>query len=159
MLQQVEKHGLWQKVSTPQNRSANGEWSLEDTQRWETVDRLLAQASIFAESKCDKKKSGQLPWSPELKLSGKTLLYWKLRYREYTSRKFNQVMLDCLAVACKIAAEEIVWLSCANIRKKIRGARKQHKKVKLNAVELREIYMTDQAQFLASLHGMLDVSA
>ena len=42
---------------------------------------------------------------------------------------------------------------------KFRDARKAHKKVKLNAIELRELHMNDPAQFLAALHGMPDVSA
>ena len=159
MLHLVEKHGIWQKVTDLHKLSTNGEWSSDATQQWESVDRLLAQARIFAEHKCGKKKSGHLPWSPELRLSGETLLYWKLRYRKYTSRNLKQKMLDRLAADCKIPAEEIAWLSCANIRTKVREARKEHKQVKINATELRELHMTDQAHFLAALHGMSDVSA
>ena len=159
MLQQVAKHGIWQKVTNLQARSESGEWNQDDVQQWETVDCLLAQARAFAENKCGKKKSGFLPWSPELKHSGETLLYWKLRHREYTSRNVNQRMLDCLASDCKISAEEVAWLSCTNIHKKVKEAREAHKQVKLNATELRQSYMTDQAELLAALHGMSDVTA
>ena len=124
VLKQIEKHGMWQKVTNLQARSGSREWNQDDVQQWEMVDRLLAQARAFAENKCGTKKSGLLPWSPELKHSGETLLYWKLRHRTYTSRTVNQCMLDCLASDCKISVEEVAWLSCTNIQEKVKEARK-----------------------------------
>ena len=100
-----------------------------------------------------------MPWSPELQLSGQTLLYWRYRIREVTSRKSNQLMLDKLAAVCKISEEDIAWLSIANICAKIRVAKIKHKQVKLDAAELRETYMTEQGVLLAALQGMSEVAA
>ena len=159
MLKQIAKHDVLHKVEHLRMRSQSGNWTIEDTKQWEIVDRIMAQARTFSENKCTKKKSGQMPWSPELKLSGETLLYWRLRIREHTSRKTNQNMLDTLAVSCSIAAEDIAWASFNRIRNKIGEAKKKHKQVKMDAEALREQYMTDQAQFIAALHGMSDVAA
>ena len=68
-------------------------------------------------------------------------------------------MLDRLASNCKISADKVAWLSCTNIQNKVKEAQKAHKQVKLNATELRENYMTYQAELLAALHGMSNVSA
>ena len=159
MLQQIAKHDVIQKVEHLQERSASGTWNEVDTRQWEIVDRILGQARTCAEKKCGNKKSGQMPWSPELKLSGETLLYWQTRLRHFTSGKINQNMLDRLAVSCKIPADDILWVTCSGIYNKIKEARINHKKVKTNAAELRETHMTDQAQFIAALQGMSDVAA
>ena len=47
----------------------------------------------------------------------------------------------------------------ANICSRIRDAKTKHKQVKLDAAELRESYMTEQAALLAALHGMSEVAA
>ena len=159
MLKQIAQHDVLQKVEHLRTRSESGNWNHEDTQRWEKVDRILAQAQSCAEKKCSKKKSGRIPWSPELKVSGETLMYWRLRICEHTSRKTNQNMLDTLAASCSRAEEDIAWASFNTIRTKIREAKKHHKQVKLEAADLREQYMTNQAQFIAALQGMLDVAA
>jgi hypothetical protein len=44
--------------------------------------------------KCPATRTGQYPWSPELDRAGNRFLYWKLRLREYTSRKINTVTLN-----------------------------------------------------------------
>ena len=159
MLIQMEKHNVIQKVQQLQMRSDSGEWSDEDTTEWEVIDKILAQARTCAESKCSKKKSGQLPWSPELKLSGETLLYWRLRIREHTSKQKNQRMQDILAASCHISEVEKERLSVTDLILRIKEAKARHKQVKLNAIELRETYMSEQAELLAALHGMSDVAA
>ena len=161
MLQQLEKHDVVHKIEQLKERSASGNWNQADTQQWEAIDQILAQARTCAENRCrkKKKKSGHMPWSPELKLSGESLLYWRMRIREHTSGKTNQSRLDKLAIACKIPAEDIAYMSVTNICKKIQKAKKNHKQVKLEAAELRETHMHDQAQFIAALQGMTDVAA
>jgi ribonuclease HI/exonuclease III len=159
MLAHIAKHDVLNKVETLRQRSESGQWTEDDTQQWEAVDRIMAQARICSEHKCSKKNSGQKVWSPELKATGETLLYWRLRIREHTSRKSNQFTLDRLAGSCKISAEDVAYLSVPAIIGKIREARHNHKQVKIAAADLREAHMTDQAQFLAALHNMSDVAA
>jgi hypothetical protein len=104
-------------------------------------------------------KSGLMPWSPELKKSGETLLYWRYRIQEHTSRKCNQIMLDRLATSCNISEIDRGWLSVANICNKIRDAKSKHKKVKLDAAELRKTHLNEQAVLLAALQRMSKVAA
>jgi hypothetical protein len=159
MLQQIAKHDVLSKVENLRVRSQSGNWNPDDTQQWETVDRIMAQVRLYAERKCTKKKSGMMPWSPDLKLLGETLLYWRYRIREHTSGKTNQKRLDELAESCSILADDIAWASLNRIPTKIGEAKLNHKKVKTAAAELREQHMTNQAQFIAALHGMSDVAA
>jgi hypothetical protein len=71
----------------------------------------MAQAQSYAGGKYTKKKSGMMPWSPDLKLTGETLLYWRYCICEHTSGKTNQKRLDELADLCSILAEDIAWAS------------------------------------------------
>ena len=161
MLRQFEKHDVQGKVAKLRERSDSGTWTQADTRQWEIVDRILTQARLCAEAKCNKKrkKSGGIPWSPELQLTGRALLYWRLRIREHTSRKTNQAMLDLLADECSVSDEEKVWMSIANICSKIREAKQRHKQVKLDAAKHRELYMCEQAELLAALQDMPDEAA
>ena len=118
MLKHIAKHEVIRKVDNLRQRSASGLWNAADTIQWEIVDRILSQARACAESQCGKKQSGQIAWSPELKLSGETLLYWHMRLREFTRGKINQNMLDRLAKSCKIPADEVIWVTCSEIYKK-----------------------------------------
>ena len=63
MLQQIEKHRVLRKVAELSLRSESNEWTTTDTQQWEIVDRILAQARSYAKRKCNKKKkkSGHMP--------------------------------------------------------------------------------------------------
>ncbi len=81
MLQFIHKHRILEKVNDLVRISDSGKWTSNEIATWEQVDKLLVNARIMAESKCPKKKSGHLPWSPELMLAGKRLLYWKLRLK------------------------------------------------------------------------------
>jgi ribonuclease HI len=161
MIEQLDKHQVVRKVEELRQQSESNVWTETNTKQWEIVDRIMEQARSYAERKCNKKKkkSGHMPWSPELKLSGQTLLYWRYRIREKTSRKTNQIMLDSLAAACNIAEEDIAWASIATICSRIKEAKIQHKRVKQDAAQLRETYMTEQAALFSALHNMPEVAA
>ena len=159
MLEQITNHNVASRVTQLRARSDNGQWTAEDTKQWETIDSIMAQARTCSENKCNKKKSGQIPWSPELKMSGETLLYWRLRIREFTSRQINQSILETLAASCKISEIDRDRLSAVAIISRIRDAKKNHKQVKIDAVEHRETYMKEEATLLATLHGMSDIAA
>jgi hypothetical protein len=115
MMKQLTQHNVVQQVELLRLRSESGEWNDADTEKWETIDCTIAQARICAESSCSKKKSGQKPWSPELKRSGETLLYWRLRIQEYTSRRTNQQIQDELPALCNIPEDERVRLSLTEL--------------------------------------------
>ena len=108
----------------------------------------------MAENKCPRRKSGQLPWSPELMRAGKRLLYWKMRLRALTSRHVNTQHLSELEGLLEISQEDLLPLHCQLIWTKIRRAKRSLTKVQTNAAELRETHLTDMALLQADLHGM-----
>ena len=52
MLQQIAKHNVLSKVENLNLRLQSGNWNPEDTQQWEIVDQIMAQARSYAERKC-----------------------------------------------------------------------------------------------------------
>ena len=106
MKQHVTKHNLLHKIQRLQRLSDNNQWSDACIQEWETIDKLLSEARMASERKCKAKRTGQLPWSPALQKSGRTLLYWRLRLREFTSNNVNKRMCDQLAVQLQLSATE-----------------------------------------------------
>ena len=85
------------RIANLVHQSVLGLWGDREVLEWEAVDLLLAQGRIAAENKCPKRKSGSLPWSPDLDLAGKLVQYWRLRLREFTARSTNCTALDKLA--------------------------------------------------------------
>jgi hypothetical protein len=56
MMRQIGKHDVLRKVEMLKQTSENNKWTPADTQQWEILDRILAQARYYAESKCNKKR-------------------------------------------------------------------------------------------------------
>ena len=98
----VEIHGLVDRVTELQTQSESGHWTTEQVEEWEIIDNLLEEGRAGGEAKCPSKRSGMLPWSPVLDRAGKSLLYWKLRVREFMSRNVNLDLLDKLAEAVNL---------------------------------------------------------
>ena len=50
--------------------------SQQDIDKFEALDKLLTQGLKQADRKCRKPKMGNTPWSPELSLARKAIVYW-----------------------------------------------------------------------------------
>ena len=111
----IEKHRIIEKVNDLVQISESGQWSSKDVAQWEQIDKVLANARIMAENKCPTRKSGQLPWSPELMLAGKRLLYWKMRVRAIRSRHVNTRHLLELESLLNVSHEDTLPLTCQSI--------------------------------------------
>jgi hypothetical protein len=112
LLTHVTVHNIEEKLDLLVTKSESTDpWTAEDTVSWEQLDSILAQGRAAAEAKCPAKRTGALPWSPDLDCAGKRFLYWKICLREFTSKFTNSVTLERLAGEVPIAADDQLWLS------------------------------------------------
>ena len=156
----IAVHGLIDKVAELQAISEKGNWSEAEVKDWEIIDNLLEQGRAAAEAKCPSKRSGTLPWSPELNRAGKQLRYWQMRTREFTSRYLNYAQLERLAAEVNIPSDEQEWLPSATVHTHCRKARKALKEeVKKDAASLRTLHLEATARLSATLHKMSDEAA
>ena len=151
---QLERHNIEAKVIKLQQDSERGEWTDGSVEEWERLDCLLAEARRSAERKCKVKRSGQHPWSPALRASGQTWLYWKMRMRTFTGFPANAEVLAAMATELKIPDGDQKHHPSLFIRTKIRQSKQQHKKVKAEAQRLRDEHLIERASFLSATHGM-----
>jgi hypothetical protein len=112
-----------------------------------------------AEAKCTVKRTGSLPWSPELDKVGKRYLYWKLHLREFTSRITNVKQLEKLATTLEIPQAEQDWLASKSVLLNCRNAQKAFTAVKKDTAATREVHMAEQAKLLAALHKWTEAAA
>ena len=151
---QVEKHNLEAKVLQLQQQSEEGNWTDLLVEEWEQIDGILAESRLAAERKCKAKRTGLLPWSPDLQTSGRTVLYWRMRMRAFTGRYVNVAELHKLETMIPIAAPDMEHLPALAVRGKIRQSLRNHKSVKADAQRLREEHLIERATFLSATHGM-----
>lgn len=159
MTKHVASNDIEAKVASLILKSDAGKWSDDDTSEWEKIDDLLRQGRKAAEAICPAKKSGSLPWSPELDRAGKNLLYWKIRCREFTSGKTNTAFLEELATSLQLPSDSTEWKPSHEVRAEARKARCVQKKVKQDAADLRESHMSATAKLASALHGSSEASA
>ena len=159
MLKHIALHGVVDQLNKLQLSSENGTWGDSDIQAWEKIDHLLVLGRTAAENKCPPKKSGKYPWSPDLDLAGRTVLYWKLRLREFTSRDSNLMIIDRLALSLHLTDEDKDWMPSKEAVMKLRSAVRSFKKVKSEAAELREGHLAEMANLTSALHRMLAAAA
>ena len=146
MLHHISVHNLVEKVSTLKQHSANGAWPANDTSNWELIDELLVQGRAAAEAKCPAKQTGGLPWSPELDLAGKRLLYWRLRCRKFTSGITNIIFLESLASSLQLTADDTAWKTAVEVRTLARRANKALRLVKTEAAIRRAEHLSAAAK-------------
>jgi hypothetical protein len=103
MLITIERHNLAAKVFYLQRLSECGQWSEDQVREWESIDRVLEAARISSERKCKAKKSGSAPCSPALKITGKSILYWRTRLCEITGAQASNTWLANLAKSIGLA--------------------------------------------------------
>jgi hypothetical protein len=159
MLKTIERHGLAAKVFTLQRLSESGQWSEEQVGEWESIDRILEEARTSSERKCKAKKSGSAPWSPALKVTGKSILYWRTRLREITGAKASNTWLANLAKSIGIAESAADCHSYLEMRANLKKARMDHSAAKQEAAALREEFLKERGKFLAATQGMSEHAA
>ena len=147
------------RVANLAHQSDLGLWSDREIVEWEAIDLLLAQGRTAAENKCPKRKSGSLPWSPDLDLAGKKVQYWKLRLREFTARRSNDTALEKLANSVELKDEDRQWKTSREVCVFFSAAKQAMKQVKANAAALRQDHLDDMAKLSSSLHNMSQPSA
>jgi hypothetical protein len=159
MLKQIHTHRILDRVGQLKTVSECGQWTSDHATEWERIDRVLADARTTSERQCQAKGSGQTPWSPTLKKAGLTLLYWRLRLREYTSAQVNMQTLYDLEQSIGLDKTETAGQSYTTVRAKIRKARRDHNASKAEATKLREEFLRERATFLAATQGMSEAAA
>ena len=159
MLIKIERHGLAAKVFTLQQISECGQWTEEQVREWESIDWILEEARISSERKCKAKKSGSAPWSPALKITGKSILYWRTRLCEITSSQASNTWLANLAKSIGLAASETESQSYQEMRAQLKKARMDHSAAKQEAAALREEFLRERGKFLAATQGMSEHAA
>lgn len=105
----IETQCIESRIADLLHQSNLGHWSDRQVVEWEAIDLLLDHGQTAAENKCPKRKSGSLPWSPDLDRAGRTVQYWRLRMREFTTRLTNHSTLERLANSLEITEEHKQW--------------------------------------------------
>ena len=106
LLKYYETHDILKRVTKLQAKSDKGSLQTGDVAEWEILDRLITEGRRSAENKCAKKRSGQLPWSPELERAGLEVLYWKMRQRAFSGGVLNAEISCALAQRLSIPEQE-----------------------------------------------------
>jgi hypothetical protein len=143
MLKTIERHGLVAKVFNLQRLSESGQWSEEQVSKWESINRILEEARISSEWKCKAKKSGSAPWSPALKITGKSILYWRTRLRALTGMQASDEWLANLAKSIGLAASETASQLYQEMRANLKKARIDHLAAKQAATRLRADFLKE----------------
>ncbi|WP_317203177.1 hypothetical protein, partial [Janthinobacterium sp.] len=145
MLEHIDYHRIEDCIARLVELSVAGSWGQDEVLEWERIDNSLAQARQAAESNCPTKRPGKHPWSPDFDLAGKKVLYWKLQMREFTARAKNDTTRDALAAALGFEDDKKQPKTREEVYQLLRDARRNMRKVKSQASELREDHLAQTA--------------
>ena len=144
-------HNLVQRVDELQKSSKEGKWCDESVMEYEVIDQLLSEGRSMGENKCPPKNSGAYPWTPDLDLAGVTLLYWKMRRRDFFTADINAEEISALEEYCGITPELRERLSSSQVLAQVQRAKKELRKIQKKSDQLRVEFLTEMAKLAASL--------
>jgi hypothetical protein len=100
------------------------------------IDDIFSSIILKGEHQCAKGNQQRNPWSPQLRLAGKTLTYWKKKWRMSQQKSFIWNRINMLASEIKLPEWDHNNEEAAFIKQKYREARKNWKTAKRQAPAL-----------------------
>jgi hypothetical protein len=117
----------------------NGEWNNEATEEYEQCDKRMIESMIIAETKTKKTKTTS--WSPAFAQAVNKKSFWKIALslkmtHKYPSDKF-------IEWAASLGITDFKQLDINTVKKQMRQAQKELRKIKKKAATLREEHLRD----------------
>ena len=102
MLAQYEEHNLLAQIN-----SLGQQFHLQGAtspliQEWERLDAIRVTTMLTAKEKCCKLRMGNVPWMPELQLTGQQLAFYRLWHKQIQRGWLNMRGLLCCAKGAQI---------------------------------------------------------
>ena len=121
----------------------NGQLTPQQCTEYDLLDRDRDRAMKYAEKKCRKFHSGNIPWSPTIQLIRDQKLYIKLTIRQ---KKGYRVGARYLMQLSKKAGFNLVTSTIEECGKHLQKATANYKTAKLEANETRKSFLTSLAE-------------
>ena len=118
---------------------------------YEKIDKYITECCLVAEKRCRKIRAGNVPFSPLVDTAAKTIYLWSLILSKMRGTKVSSSLIKRLAKKCDIIIDNT--LTYEQIRILRNTAIKRYKKLKPNAKQYREQFISDLADVMEEVYG------
>ena len=119
--------------------------------KYEKIDKYITECCLVAEKRCRKIRAGNVPFSPLVDTAAKTIYLWSLILSKMRGTKVSSSLIKRLAKKCDIIIDNT--LTYEQIRILRNTAIKRYKKLKPNAKQYREQFISDLADVMEEVYG------
>jgi hypothetical protein len=88
-------HNVYKRVQSIAARSKKEEWTIEDENLYEAIDRDITRSMMSPAKQCNLRKMHTQPWSPAIGLATNAIRYWDVRIKHKGDRKPTSGVLNC----------------------------------------------------------------
>jgi hypothetical protein len=114
------------------------------------IDKKLTDILLAGATQGSHKQKNRNAWSPTLCLAGRTLVYWKKKYKMARQKYFRWHDLSTLRSNTNITDMDHTNTNISFIKQNLYEARKQWKEIKQRSPQLRKEFLTELAKEHAS---------
>jgi hypothetical protein len=129
-------HNIYKRVQSIAAREKKEDWTMEDENLYEAIDRDITRSMLSATNQCNLRKMHTEPWSPAIGLATNAIRYWDVRIKHKGDRNPMSGVLNYYLSLSDVEVEaHDKPLSLEECIKQINQARKNLKDVVSNAKE------------------------
>jgi hypothetical protein len=139
-------HNIYKRVQIIAARGKKEDWTMEDDNLYEAINRDITRLMLSAAKKCNLRKIHTRPWSPAIGLATHAIRYWDVRIKHKGDRNpMSGVLNYDLSLSDVEADAHDKPLTVEECIKKINQARQKLKDVVANAKEHRTQFEVELA--------------
>jgi hypothetical protein len=139
-------HNIYKRVQNIAARGKKEDWTMEDDDLYEAIDRDITRSMLSATNQCNLRKMHTEPWSPTIGLATNAINYWDVRIKHKGDRNpISGVLKYYLSLSDVEAGAHDKPLSVEECIKQINQARQNLKYVVANAKEHRTQFEVELA--------------
>jgi hypothetical protein len=158
-ISKAEEYELLAQLTHLLDKALNGTFDDHDEEHLQELDSIFTQILLDGEEMCSKRHIDRNPWSPQLRLAGRTLAYWKAKHQMLQQRIIQWSWLEQKLQGADIPTHLHITTCINTTREQLRIARNHWKDMKKKATETRQIFLKERAEELALQQRTTDEKA